>query len=76
MSVFDIRDKVFPSINTIVFADAQHGSYINATQLINTIGGVIRIYDEEDDFVCITSLEHTENLIKALQKAIELKWVE
>lgn len=74
--IIDVRDDVDTVVDTIVFADGSD-SYINAVRLDKgSSESILRIYDEEDDFVCITSKEHAENLIKALQKAIEFRWVE
>lgn len=75
MSTIDIRGVVESPVTCIIFAD-NHESFVNATHLIKGDSeSVVRIYDEEDDFVNITSKEHAENLIKALNKVIELKWV-
>lgn len=75
MSTIDIRGIAVSPVTRIVFAD-QHESFVNATHLIKGDDLVVRIYDEDDDFLNVTSAEHAENLIKALHKAIELKWVE
>lgn len=75
MSVIDIRNESGEEVTNIVFAD-EHSFYVNATYLVKgDEGTVFRIYDEDDEFVNVTSKEHAENLMKALHKAIELKWV-
>lgn len=80
MSNFDVRTEATQTIQSITFAD-EEDSVRGRTQA-NVLLVDCDTYDEnmfkicdEDDFLYITSKEHAENLIKALNKAIELKWV-
>lgn len=84
MSVYDVRYHEFVEITEIVFADAAaiasgiaHAHYVEPWK----IGGSLAIRDstyvEQGDkgYVVVTSKEHAENLIKALEKSIDLGWV-
>ena len=74
MSKFDVRDSIPDEIDVIIFADS-HSSYSIADRLEKHTGkSVISITDEQDDSVYIGSKEDALNLIKALNKAIELDW--
>jgi len=63
MSVLDIR--VATDIDTIVWDD----DYPPIVKFTNSNG--IEVFDEN-----MHELEEVKNLIKALEKAIELKWVQ
>lgn len=69
MTSIDIRKEQVDDIDEIIFADN------DAYCLIRTGGDIIDIYDISEDYVQIVSKEHALNLIKALEKAIELEWL-
>jgi hypothetical protein len=75
MSAFDVRDGAENNITSIIIAD-DHPTVVIATNLTPSESreGVVLINDVSDDYVMINSEEHANNLIKALNKAIELKW--
>lgn len=74
MSVIDIRNES-AEVTKIVFSD-DGDNYVSATHLEKR-DDHFRIIDEDSrNSVIIESKEQGENLIKALQKAIELKWVD
>lgn len=74
MSSFDVRTSTPDEIDVIVFADT-HASYSIADRLEKRPRtSVIAIVDEQDDHLYIGSKEDALNLIKALNKAIELNW--
>lgn len=76
MSTIDIRNTGESPVNEIIFASDGY-NYTVATTLKHGGGDHFYIYDEdESDSVIIESKEQAENLIKALQKAVELNWVE
>lgn len=81
MSVFDVRNNPVEEITEIVFAEPRHNDEDNTPQAYSIeVGGEIRgdfvaISDAGGECVFINSKEHAENLIKALNKAIELNWV-
>lgn len=73
MSVLDIRNTDEP-VSKIVFSDDGH-NYVTATSLEKR-SDHFRIVDEDDNCnLIVESKQQAEHLIKALQKAIELKWV-
>ena len=79
MTTFDIREEDNSEITEIVFAEREDidGDF-QAYTICPAAGcnGFITIYDGEDtESVSVSSVEHAENLIKALRKAIELGWV-
>lgn len=79
MAVLDIRSESHEEITEIIFAerediDGDFQAYMICPAM--SCNGFITIYDGEDtESVSISSIEHAENLIKALRKAIELGWV-
>lgn len=77
MSTFDVRNQEVGKINEIIFADKEHsdGSY-QAFKVEPWTSGDVKIYDSHDDYVFVNSEEHARNLIKALEKAIELGWLQ
>lgn len=79
MAVFDIREKDNSGITEIIFAEREDidGAF-QAYTIHHAPGcnGFITIYDGDDtESVSVSSVEHAENLIKALRKAIELGWI-
>lgn len=85
MSTIDIRQiKVPKPINEIVFGErgineivGEGGSAISAHALRrpNLAEHFLQIRDQSDEFVNVVSAEHARNLIKALEKAIQLEWL-
>ena len=75
MSEIDIRNNKPPVITKIVFAD-EDDAFTKATNLKLMASSVAIEEDNGCDNVDVRvrSVEHAENLIKALQKAIELNW--
>lgn len=77
MSDFDVRLPA-PPVNTIKFADADENSFTSAFQITlngNGGGNTIAITTPAGNFVLIHSKETAINLIKAVNKAIELSWL-
>ena len=74
MATIDIRNTSEDAIDTITFASASSVSYI-CGKLVKG-GNDVEVQDPEDDYrsLVIESKEDAENMIKALQKAIELGW--
>lgn len=77
---FDVRSHREPKYNLIRF----HSGAIEDVYVADTIepaetyglGDCIAIHETgNDDNVRIVSVEHARNLIKALEKAIELGWL-
>lgn len=76
MSVFDVRSAKQYPITVIKFADAFDSDYNQAFTVCRLDNSnCIKIEDDLEEFVIITSKEHAENLKKALDKAIELGWL-
>ena len=82
MATFDVREEDNEEITKIVFAHEEDddGDFQACTIVGATFkgSGYICIYDTyncSEESVSISSIEHAENLIKALRKAIELGWV-
>lgn len=78
MSVFDVRTGTTATIDVIRFADdtSEFGGEQASSITGGASEGVIDIVeDANDDFVRIRSIEHAEALIAALNKAIELEWL-
>lgn len=73
----DIRE-VGTEVSVIRFADEERsdGGY-QATILIEGDCGQVNIMEDgTEDYVRITNKQHAHDLIKALEKAIELGWLE
>lgn len=73
MSKFDVRNATQDEINTIIFADT-HPTYAIGNRIEKSEDPVVQIVDEQYDTMYIGSKEDALNLIKALNKAIELGW--
>lgn len=73
MSVIDIR-KDYNKVDKIVFSD-EGFNFVTASFLKHSDDHFSIVDESGTDSVLIESVEQAENLIKALQKAIELKWV-
>lgn len=80
MNTYDVRSNN-EAIGEIVFADLQDSDAcvqayrIFPSVVTHTKQKYITIYEDVDS-VIINSKEHALNLIKALNKAIELGWIE
>lgn len=75
MSVFDVR-KQTETVSKIIFADGV-GTNINEYQaymLVQHDPNTLTIEDQTD-VLKIVGKEHANNLIKALNKAVELGWL-
>lgn len=77
MAEFDVRNAVANAIDVVRFAGGtQYGVRVACTlEKYEGHQGCICIHDG-GDFVLVTSKEHANNLKKALDKAIELGWLE
>lgn len=72
MSTFDVRNTVDNEVTRIQFADPTAGC---GCSLVKDSEGDVTLVDYEDDWASnIATKQDAENLIKALQKAIELGW--
>jgi hypothetical protein len=71
---FDIRNNPAEKITVIRFADNSDDYYVASGILRNSHGGVEVIDIETERDLRVRSKEHAQNLIKALNKAIELGW--
>ncbi len=77
-TTFDVRTDENFEIDKIVFANPLCKQEVHniAHFIIHTklFDGMVSITDKES-FVLVQDKEHALNLIKALEKAIELKWL-
>lgn len=72
MSVFDVRKSGDNEVTRIQFADTSAGY---GCSLVKDSEGDVTLVDYEDEWAStIATKQDAENLIKALQKAIELGW--
>ena len=71
---FDVRIGVDEEITEIVFGDIDPTFYLG-TAIKRWGQDKIIIFDNAAAEVGIKDKEHAENLIKALQKAIEIGWL-
>lgn len=79
MSAYDVRSNKEEVINEIVFAEKYCGGGSQAfriRQALSSTQGKYIVISDGCDFTIINSKEHALNLIKALNKAIELGWIE
>jgi len=83
MSVFDIRGNV-AEVSSIVFADDVGRENVNHCYELkkwSVVSNMVAITDadhevgETNDYVVVSSKEHAEHLIKALNKAVSLGWL-
>lgn len=71
---FDVRIDVDDEITEIVFGDIDPAFYVNT--VIKRWGqNKVFIVSDNNVEVGIKDKEHAENLIKSLQKAIEIGWL-
>ncbi len=79
MTTFDIRKEGSEEITKIVFADEAERDYDETARVFRLVkdsdGPFILVEDENGTYVVVDTKERTLNLIKALNKAIELGWV-
>lgn len=72
MSIIDIREQV--EVSNIIFADPTACAECTAIKL-DRCHGYARLIDQCGNGACaIATKQDAQNLIKALQKAIELGW--
>lgn len=73
MATIDIRDISEDAIDEIRVRDKDR--CILSVELIERAGNYVNVYDSDgSDRLTIHSEEHANNLIKGIQKAIELGW--
>ena len=72
MATFDVRDEGQETVDKIVFWSSI-GTY--AEELIQHGMGEVSIYDGSGDHVVVQDKQHALDMIKALEKALELKWL-
>jgi hypothetical protein len=76
--IIDIRNESNEQVTVIQFAD-RNGGYTKATRIHRKNSGTVAIEEEDgmasSEDVRVTSIPHARNLIKALEKAIELGWL-
>lgn len=79
MATFDVRSQNTSEVDTITFADSRGGQeeYCQGYSIRKSVdfNSGIQIDDNDDSFVLISTKQHALDLIKALEKAIELKWL-
>lgn len=79
MATFDVRDNNSSEVDTILFADTRGGfeEYSQGYSIRKSVDfrSGIQIDDEDGGFILISTKQHALDLIKALEKAIELKWL-
>lgn len=71
MATFDVRDTG-ETVHEIVFWSGV-GNYASA--ITEFEGEGISIYDRSGDHFVVQDKQHALDMIKALEKAIELKWL-
>ena len=76
MAIIDIRGTDESVVDTIVFADADDG-WTTAVSLVRASEHVVGVQSDDDNDMSykILNKEHAINLIKALNKSIELGWL-
>lgn len=70
----DVR-TVNQTVEAIRFADDYQNGFAGGCHVIKEPADIISIKNEGYSRVCITSIQHTRDLITALEKAIKLGWV-
>lgn len=76
MSEIDIRDYGDGEIRKIRFFDECYDG-MSAADVIRLAGDEIQIIESgNSDYVRVYTAEQAKNLIKALEKALELEWVQ
>lgn len=72
MTTFDVRNTTNNEVTKIIFADANAG--YGCGLVVDWEGNVTLVDYEEDGASTIATKQDAENLIKALQKTIDLGW--
>lgn len=75
MAVFDVREDVKEGVIEIVFAEMEVDGTSVAYKLTGDRYSEVAIWDKLDEYVLVKSAQDAQNLIKALNKAIELGWL-
>lgn len=71
----DVR-TVNQKVEAIRFADDYQDGFAGACHIVkDPVESTIHIKNEGYSRVCLTSVQHTRDLITALEKAIKLGWV-
>lgn len=76
--IYDVRAEKTTEVSEIVFADKFDDTYNCQASFIRSSssrGVPFLIIDDGEESVIINSVEHANNLKKALDKAIELGWI-
>lgn len=74
MSVIDVREDDNRVVDTVVFANSHCSEGDGQAYRIENCHGYVFLADP-DDMLVINSKQHAQDLIKALNKAIELGWL-
>jgi hypothetical protein len=78
MAELDIRNLDVDEVTSIRFANKRSncgGYQANIIEGSSFKGEYIRLADDNDEYVIVYSTQHAKDLIKALEKAIELSWI-
>lgn len=73
MATIDVRGEVEDVVQVIKFSDSYATHLVG--EWIGEEGSFVMLYDDNYDHVVINDKQHALNLIKALNKAIELGWL-
>ena len=76
--IYDVREEKVTEVSEVVFADKVDDTYHCQAYLIRSSssrGVPFLIIEDEEESVIINSVEHANNLKKALDKAIALGWI-
>jgi hypothetical protein len=73
--IYDVREDKYEEITEIVFANEHNDEGTSQAYSVHKESGYVEIHDNLE-FVIVDSKEHAQNLIKALEKAISLGWLE
>lgn len=78
MGVFDVRGEKNEEVDTIIFAERNDRDGDEQAYRLSksTFDGFVLIEDSGSDSVVLSSKEHAQNLIKAVEKAIDLGWLQ
>lgn len=73
--IYDVREDGYEQITEIVFANENNNEGTSQAYSILRENGYVEVHDSLE-FVIVDSKEHAKNFIKALEKAIDLGWLE
>lgn len=76
MSTFDVRKPASLEINKLLFSDGGSRFIVGTTIGRNSTDSIFISAEQGNDSIVLESVEQVQNLIKALNKAVELGWVE